>query len=427
MNRVVDLHIHSHYSRATSPTMDIQSLYRFAKIKGIDCLGTGDFTHPAYFGEIREKLEPAEDGLFKLKKKYSKVEDEKLSKILAQREVRFMLSVEISNIYSKNGKVRRLHNVIISPSFESVSTINSRLNEIGNLKADGRPILGLDSKELLKISLESDPRNLFIPAHIWTPWFSMFGSKSGFDTIEEAFEELSDKIVAVESGLSSDPFMNWRLSQLDGITIVSNSDAHSPQKLGREANVINSELTYDSILGAVRTNDDRFVGTIEFFPEEGKYHWDGHRTCNVSLSANDSKKINNICPKCGKEFILGVEHRVSQLADRSEKFKSNNKKTVDYIVPLYEIISEVEKSGVSSKKVKDYYDKLIFNLGDEFSLLRSTSIEMISKYSNERIGTAVDKMRKKDIYIKPGYDGVYGVIKIFEPGQEGGEKQLSLI
>ncbi|HLD04072.1 MAG TPA: endonuclease Q family protein, partial [Candidatus Dojkabacteria bacterium] len=291
MELIVDLHLHSHYSRATSPQMNTEDLYFWGKIKGINVLGTGDFTHPQYFSELREKLEPAEPGLFKLKDKYSKEKDAGLPKNLRSQLFRFVLTVEISNIYSKNGRVRKMHNLIVAPSLEIAAELNERLARIGNLKADGRPILGLDSKELLRICLEISKDIVFIPAHIWTPWFSLFGSKSGFDTIKEAFEDLTPEIRIVETGLSSDPFMNWRLSQLDGLTLISNSDAHSPNKLGREANVLNTELHYQSITGTLKSNDRGFLGTIEFFPEEGRYHYDGHRLCKTCFSPAETKKL----------------------------------------------------------------------------------------------------------------------------------------
>ncbi|QQG47606.1 MAG: DNA helicase UvrD [Candidatus Woesebacteria bacterium] len=417
MELIVDLHIHSHYSRATSPEMNIASLYRWGKMKGINVIGTGDFTHPKWFSELSEKLEPAENGLFKLKSKYAKEEDKKLSANFKKKLIRFILTVEISNIYSKNGKVRRVHNLIIVPNFEAASEVNFKLTQIGNLHSDGRPILGLDSKELLRISLEADDRNLFIPAHIWTPWFSIFGSKSGFDSIEEAFEELSPHIYAIESGLSSDPFMNWRLTQLTGRTIVSNSDAHSPPKLGREANLLNCELSYDSIIDAIKKGDSRFLGTIEFFPEEGKYHFDGHAKCDVSLTPTESKKLKNICPKCGRPLVIGVMHRVDDLADRPESFKPKNHKSVEYIVPLNEIVAETFSMRTQSKKVKEEYERLLFEFDDEFSFLRKITESDIKASGRIDLSFAIKKMREGDIYIKPGYDGVYGIVKIFKPGE----------
>ena len=426
MALIVDLHLHSKYSRATSKDMDLEGMYHWGKIKGINIIGSADFTHPEWFSELREKLEPAEPGLFKLKDKISQELDKEIPATCRDNLLRFILTVEISNIYSKNDQVRKLHNVVIVPSFETASYINSELDKIGNLKADGRPILGMDSKELLKITLESHPDSLFIPAHIWTPWFAMFGSKSGFDSIKEAFEELAPEIKAVETGLSSDPFMNWRLSQLDGLTLVSHSDAHSPRNLGREANIIKAKVDYVDIVNAIKTNDERFVGTIEFFPQEGKYHYDGHRSCEVSFSPAETLQNNGICPKCGKPLTLGVDYRVNQLADRAEDYQPQSHKKVEYIVPLTEIICEV--LGIKTKtsyKVTTLYDQLIHNYGDEFSLLRTVSLDQI-KDKFPQIARAIDKLRAGDVYVKPGFDGVYGVVQIFKPGELAKGQQLGL-
>ena len=426
MSLIVDLHLHSKYSRATSKNMDLEGMYHWGKIKGINVIGTADFTHPEWFAELREKLEPAEPGLFKLKDEITKELDSKIPLSCRGNPIRFVLTVEISNIYSKNGRVRKLHNVVIVPSFEAASYVNSELDKIGNLKADGRPILGMDSKELLKITLASDPGSLFIPAHIWTPWFAMFGSKSGFDSIQEAFEELTPEIKAVETGLSSDPFMNWRLSELEGVTLVSNSDAHSPRNLGREANVINSKLDYFDMIEAIKTGDERFVGTIEFFPQEGKYHYDGHRSCKVSFSPEETLKHNGICPRCEKPLTLGVDYRVNQLADKPFDYRPQHHKQVEYIVPLATIISEVVGvKTTNSQKVTLIYDQLISNFGDEFSILRTVKTDQIQdKYP--QIALAIEKMRKKDVFIEPGYDGVYGVVNIFKPGELDRGQQLGL-
>ncbi|MBU0576664.1 endonuclease Q family protein [Patescibacteria group bacterium] len=423
---IVDLHLHSKYSRATSRDMDLEGMYHWGKIKGINVIGTADFTHPEWFSELRDKLQPAEPGLFKLKDEISQKLDSLIPESCRDNSIRFILSVEISNIYSKNDRVRKLHNLVIVPSFEVASYINSELNKIGNLKADGRPILGMDSKELLKITLASDPGSLFIPAHIWTPWFAMFGSKSGFDSITEAFEELTPEIKAVETGLSSDPFMNWRLLELTGITLVSNSDAHSPRNLGREANVINSKLDYFDIIEAIKTGDERFVGTIEFFPQEGKYHYDGHKSCRVSFSPEETLKHQGICPKCNKRLTVGVDYRVNELADKPFGYRPDKHKLVEYIVPLAEIISEVV--GVKTKtspKVSQVYDQLINAFGDEFSILRTIKVNKI-KNKYPQVALAIKKMRKRDVFIEPGYDGVFGVVKIFKPGELEQGKQLSL-
>ncbi|MCX6718179.1 MAG: endonuclease Q family protein [Candidatus Staskawiczbacteria bacterium] len=400
MKFVADFHIHSKYSRATSPLMDLENLDRWGAIKGINVLGTGDFTHPKWFEEIKQKLEPAEPGLF----------------MLAQSDsgIRFILTAEISCIYSKGGKVRKVHIIVFAPSISAVEKINEKLNKIGNLHSDGRPILGLDAKELAKIVLSADENCLVVPAHAWTPWFSVFGSKSGFDTLEECFEEYTKHIYAIETGLSSDPAMNWRLSQLDKITLISNSDAHSLPKLGREANVFDTELSYMGVFDAIKTKDNsKFLSTIEFFPEEGKYHYDGHRLCNLSLKPEQSKKYNNICPICKKPLVIGVLNRVAELADRPEGFAPKNAIPFKSLIPLNEIIAESIGSPVASKKVVEHYNNLIKNLGNEFKILLESTEKEIKEKSLPEIAEGVIKMREGKVLIEPGYDGVYGKIKIF--------------
>jgi uncharacterized protein (TIGR00375 family) len=400
MKFVADFHIHSKYSRAVSPLMDLENLDMWAKIKGIKVMGTGDFTHPKWFEEIKGKLSPAERGLFKLNNSDS--------------STRFILTSEISCIYSKGGKVRKIHIVIFAPSINTVEKINEKLSQIGNLKADGRPILGLDAKELARIVLEADEKCLVVPAHAWTPWFSVFGSKSGFDSLEECFEEYTKYIYAIETGLSSDPAMNWRLSQLDKINLISNSDAHSLPKIGREVNVFETELSYEGIFNALKSkNPDKFLYTIEFFPEEGKYHYDGHRTCNVSLTPQQSKKYNNICPVCKKPLVIGVLNRVEELADRPEGFIPKNAIPFKSLIPLNEIIAESIGVTVLSKEVTRHYNNLIKNLGSEFKILLELSKEEIKKESLSEIAEGVIKMREGKVSIEPGYDGVYGKIKIF--------------
>lgn len=405
--------------------MTLESIYKWGKIKGINVIGTGDFTHPAWFKEIREKLEPAEPGLFALKSKIAKEIDKKLPESVRNNTIRFILTVEISNIYKKNDKVRKVHNVLVAPSLESVSEINSQLNKIGNIKSDGRPILGLDSKELLKISLNADKDNFFIPAHIWTPWFSIFGSKSGFDTIEEAFDELAGEIKAIETGLSSDPFMNWRLSQLDGLTIVSHSDAHSPQKLGREADILDCKLDYFDIIQALKTNDKRIVGTIEFYPEEGKYHFDGHRKCNFVCTPEKTEKLKGICPKCRKPLVKGVHYRVHKLANRKPEYIPKKHKKVEYIIPLAEMIAEIKGvKSANSKGVQIEYEKMYSKLGDEFSILRSLPIDEIKDAGFAEAAEGIKRMRKGQVSVTPGYDGVFGIIKVFE-NTDGKKKSIA--
>ena len=428
MELIVDLHVHSHYSRATSRNCTIEGLYFWGKTKGINIIGTGDFTHPKWFEEFREKLEPAEGGLFKLRAEFADEIDKTLPLSVRDQIIRFVPTVEIATIYKKLDKVRKLHQLVVMPSFEAVARLNTQLERIGNLKADGRPILGLDSKELLRLSLEADKDSLYIPAHIWTPWFGLFGSKSGFDTIAEAYDDLAPEIHAIETGLSSDPPMNWRLSQLDNITITSHSDAHSPQKLGREATVVNCEPTYADVIGAIKTNDKRLTGTIEFFPEEGKYHADGHRVCGVKFTPEETRAHNGICPVCHKSLVVGVDYRNQELADRKLDEKSGKKQT-EYIVPLAEVIAELHGTkSVSGKAVTAEYDKLIAGLGDEFAILRKLPLEKIQAVSPQ-IATAVERIRTGQVYRNSGYDGVYGTIKIFKDDAEKAQtlSQLSLL
>ncbi len=427
---IVDLHIHSHYSRATSKNCDLEGLYKWGKLKGINIIGTGDFTHPGWFAEIRDKLEPAEQGLFKLKDEIAQPIDASLPPSVRDALIRFVPSVEIATIYSKGGKVRKLHQLIVMPSFEGVSELNTRLERIGNLKADGRPILGLDSKELLRHALESNPDALYIPAHIWTPWFGMFGSKSGFDSIEEAYEELAPEIHAIETGLSSDPGMNWRVGNLDRVSIISNSDAHSPQKLGREATVVQSAVSFDAIMGAIKTNDERLLGTIEFFPEEGKYHHDGHRACDVRFTPAETRAHNGLCPVCNKPVVVGVGNRLEELAERDEGFQLPTAKRVEYIIPLAEILAELRgtKSTAGKAVVADYHN-VLEQLGDEFSVLRSVPVAAVEAAGFPLLALAIERLRAGDVVREPGYDGVFGTIKVFKDMSERQAtiNQLSLL
>ena len=406
MQFIADFHIHSKYSRATARDMDLENLDKWAKIKGIKVLGTGDFTHPEWLKNLKEKLSLAEPGLFKLRKD--------------DTGTRFILTSEISCIYSKNNKVRKIHIIVFAPSFEAVDNINARLGLIGNLKSDGRPILGLDAKELAKIVLGASKDCLVAPAHIWTPWFSIFGSKSGFDSVEECFEDYSKYIYAGETGLSSDPAMNWRLSALDKIAMISNSDAHSPSKIGREANVFDLPfLSYDSIIAAIKTKDPRnFLYTIEFFPEEGKYHYDGHRVCGISLSPEKSKKYNNICPTCGKPLTIGVMNRVAELADRPVGFKPQGAIPFKSLVPLVEIIAESLGVGVVAKQVAAEYKKIIKSFGSEFKILLDATKSELASATLPEIAEGIIRVREGRVFIEPGYDGVYGKVRIFSQGEQ---------
>ncbi len=401
--------MHSRYSRATSRDMTLENLWKWSQLKGITVLGTGDFTHPQWLNEIKEKLDNCGNGLFRLKKKY------RLNDIPAScsSEMFFMLTAEISCIYSKNGRLRKIHSIVLAPDFNTAEKINSKLSKIGNLSADGRPILGLDAKELLRIVLEASEDAMLIPAHAWTPHFSVFGAASGFDSLEECFEELTPHVYAIETGLSSDPQMNWRLSCLDRITLTSHSDAHSPQKIGREANILDTDVSYTAITNAMKKRGG-FTGTIEFFPEEGKYHYDGHRICGVSLSPEETIKNNYLCPVCGKKVTIGVMHRVDKLADRKNGFKPENAPAFYSVIPLAEIISETLKVGVNSKAVRNEYFKLLEGLGNEFKILMDCKIEDIESAGSPQVAEAISRMRKGKVSIAPGFDGEYGKVKIFE-------------
>ena len=409
MRFTADLHIHSRHSRATSKDMSLESLWKWAQLKGIAVIGTGDFTHPKWFQEIKDKLETIANNIFKLKNNYQSID----IPISCSAEVYFMLTAEISCIYSKNGKVRKIHSLVFVPDLATAARMNAVLSKIGNLSSDGRPILGLDAKELLKIVLDISDDALLIPAHAWTPHFSVFGANSGFDSLEECFEELTPHIFAIETGLSSDPLMNWRLSSLDRITLISNSDAHSPAKLGREANIFDTEISYKAMMNAIKTRDG-FEGTIEFFPEEGKYHYDGHRTCGISLSPKETVKHNYLCPVCGKRVTVGVMHRVEKLADRENGFRPSGAPPFYSLVPLPEIIAEAIKVGVNSKAVNNEYLHIIEKLGNEFKILMDIPLNDIERASSPIIREAIARMRSGNVYISPGFDGEYGKIKIFE-------------
>ena len=413
MRFIADLHIHSHFSRATSRSLVPEDLFVWAQKKGITVIGTGDFTHAGWLSELQEKLEPAENGLYRLKPELQKTLADRIP-VSCSSPVRFVLSGEISCIYKRDGKTRKIHNLILMPDFDSVKDLNKRLGRIGNLKSDGRPILGLDSRDLLEMVLEASDRSFFIPAHIWTPWFSLFGSKSGFDAIEECFGDLTCHIRALETGLSSDPTMNRRLSALDDYLLVSNSDAHSPEKLGREANLFDASLDYDSLLKAM-TGKKGFEGTIEFFPEEGKYHYDGHRKCQVSLHPSQTIGRKGLCPKCGKPVTVGVLHRIYELADRETP---QLPKPFYSLIPLPEILSEILGCGASSKKVKAAYEKVLAGLGPELHILMDTPLKDIERLGGPLLAEAINRMRETRVIRQEGYDGEYGVIRLFDNAEK---------
>jgi len=411
MEFVADFHIHSKYSRATSRDMDTQHISEWAKLKGITLMGTGDFTHHLWLEELKGHLEDLGNGLFKY------------------NDVYFILTSEISSIYSKKGKTYRIHNMVFSPSFKTTDKINETLSRCGNLASDGRPILGLDAAELARIIFDIDENCMIIPGHIWTPWFSLFGSMSGFNRIEDCFEEQTPKIFALETGLSSDPGMNWRLSTLDKYTLISNSDSHSPSKIGREANVFNCELDYKTIREVLKNKDKRrFLYTIEFFPQEGKYHYDGHRLCGMRLSPTQTKDNKGRCPKCGKPVTVGVMNRVEQLADRPDGFMPSTAIPYRNLVPLDEIIAEAKGINKGAMAVERDYHSLVAKFGTELDILIRAPKEDLLRGLPGRVAEGILRVRDGKVNIKAGFDGEYGTISIFgeEEKQGKNEQQLSL-
>lgn len=409
MKMIADLHIHSRFSMATSKEGTPENLDFWARKKGISLIGTGDFTHPVWREELKERLVSEGNGLYRLRDEYVKEESRKFP----GEGTRFVVSGEISSIYKKNGKTRKVHNVILLPSLEAADAMAQRLEKIGNIHSDGRPILGLDSHDLLEMMLDVCPEGILIPAHIWTPHFSVLGAKSGFDSVEECFEELAPYIHALETGLSSDPAMNWRISKLDRYQLVSNSDAHSPSKLGREANLLDIDCSYEGLYRAIQTGEG-LEGTVEFFPEEGKYHFDGHRKCGVSLSPVEAERLGGICPVCGKKLTMGVDHRVEQLADRAEGFVKKDGKKYESLVPLPEVISACMGYSTASKKVQGCFEQLIQTLGTEFDILRNVPSEDIKSCAGERIAEGIENVRTGNVKRIPGYDGEYGKIELFD-------------
>ena len=422
MQIIADLHVHSKYSRATSPDLTPEGLYTAAKIKGIDIIGTGDFTHPQYLSELKEQLQesPEYPGFFYLKE----------SSIRSNRSKfpLFMLTTEVACIYSQDGRGRRNHIIIIVPDFKTADQLIVDLSGRGaNLGSDGRPILGLSSEELAKIELDVNSQNLVIPSHIWTPWFSAYGSKSGFDSLEQCFGSMSKHILAIETGLSSDPAMNWRIKELDDFAIISNGDAHSCGKVAREATVFELEtVSYQNIIKALKNSaklnktdlpQDYIKYTIEFYPEEGKYHWDGHRACDVRLAPWQSNQEQNICPHCRKPLTLGVMHRVDQLSSRTEEealayarqFRPDFKKTV----PLEEIVADALGQNTGTKKVRQFYDQLIKKGDSELKILLVLSYSQLKKITLPEIAEGIKRVRNGQIHVNPGFDGAFGQVKIF--------------
>lgn len=424
MELIVDLHLHSHYSRATSKDMNLAGIYKWGQLKGISVIGTGDITHPAWYREVSEKLEQTDTGLYQLKKTIANKIDATIPISCRNQSISFIPTVEISTIYSKLGKVRKIHQVVVLPDLLAAARMNKELAKIGNLSADGRPILSLDSKELLTIILSVSDEAMIIPAHIWTPWFGIFGSKSGFDSLMEAYEELATDITVIETGLSSDPLMNWDIPELHQRAITSNSDAHSPQKLGREATVVDCKLSYTDIIETLRTNDNRLTGTIEFYPQEGKYHFDGHRACGISFSPEITAQHQGICPVCGKPLTIGVENRIQQLSHSTTK---PFQKKVEYIIPLAELIANtLQVKSVLSRRVQEQYHSVLEACGDEFSILRTVDSDVIKKKGFEQLAQAIHNMRTGKVAITPGYDGIYGTVQVFTEDSPANTEQLGL-
>ncbi len=414
---VADLHIHSRFSRATAKSLDPEHLWLAAQLKGVDLVGTGDFTHPAWFEELADKLVETGDGAYTLKPELQRVLADEVPGP-CRREVRFLLSAEISSIYKRHGKTRKVHSLILMPDMKAVARLNARLERLGNIASDGRPILGLDAKDLLELCLEVEPSVIFIPAHIWTPWFSLFGSKSGFDAIEECFAELTPHIHALETGLSSDPPMNWRLSALDRYTLVSHSDAHSPAKLAREADLLTCPPTYQDLAAALADPEGHgFHGTLEFFPDEGKYHLDGHRKCGVRLSPAETRELGGKCPVCGKPLTVGVLSRVEELADRPEGAKPENARHFESVIPLPEVIGEVMQRGPGTKGVARVVEALLARLGPELFVLREAPLEELEAAGGPLLAEAIRRMRTGQVQTEGGYDGEFGVVRLFRPDE----------
>ncbi|MFA5105153.1 MAG: endonuclease Q family protein [Candidatus Margulisiibacteriota bacterium] len=409
MKFAADLHLHSKYSRATSKDMGLESICQWAKWKGLSVVGTGDFTHPLWFSELKKKLKDDGSGLF------------------GYNGIKYMLTTEVCNIFHDKDKLRKIHTMIFAPSFEAAAKINKELGRFADLMSDGRPIFSLHAKKMAEIAFSVSNECVLVPCHIWTPHFSLFGSNNGFDSIGECFGEYCRNIFAAETGLSSDPAMNWRVSALDRIALISNSDAHSPSKLGREANVFDTDLSYKGIISALKAKDPkRFLYTVEFFPEEGKYHYDGHRNCKVCLSPKDTRKKKKKCPQCGKQLTPGVLSRVEELADREEGFKPERSIPFKNLVPLIEIIAEAYDKGTDTAYVRNEYIKALSSGGSELDMLVDRPLEELATFIPPIIVEGIKRVREGKVAISPGYDGQYGEIKIFNAKERSAQKQISL-
>ncbi|MFA6588461.1 MAG: endonuclease Q family protein [Patescibacteria group bacterium] len=427
MKLIADFHVHSRFSRAVSRDMTLPNMHEWASYKGIGLIGTGDFTHPAWFSEMREQLRPTPEGLLELKPNFRNKS--------AIANPLFLPTTELSCIYSEAGSTRRIHLEILAPDLSTVEKINKNLDRDFNLKSDGRPILGISAHDLTEKLLNVDKNIIVIPAHIWTPWFSLFGSASGYDKAEDCFRELLNKIPAIETGLSSDPAMNWRLTQLDQFNIISNGDSHSPRKLGREATVFElekfgfKELT-EALWFNPLLNDNKLknhiLETLEFFPEEGKYHLDGHAKCKQRMTPAQTKKHHGLCPVCKKPLTIGVLNRVDKIADRPEGYKNPKRAPYRTLVPLEEAIAEALDVGAGSKAVQEVWAILIKKFSGEFNVLLETPIADIKRASQEIVAEAINRIRSGKLIIEGGYDGIFGVIKIFNPKERKKLEQTSL-
>jgi uncharacterized protein (TIGR00375 family) len=409
---IADFHIHSRYSRACSKDLSVAELAKWATIKGVGLLGTGDFTHPLWLEELKDALRQAGGGLYE------------------HGGARFLLTAEVNTLFYKAGRAHQIHHLLFAPSIEAVERINRALEAFGSLSLDGRPTLQMEARRLAEVVLGLEPRALIVPAHAWTPWFAIFGSTSGFDTVEECFEDQAPRIRVLETGLSSDPAMNWRLSRLDRYAFISNSDAHSARRIGREANVFDCPLDYDAVVSALTAKDaSRFLSTLEFFPEEGKYHYDGHRACQVRWAPEETKRHGGRCSTCGKKVTVGVMHRVEELADRPAGATPAGAIPFQRIVPLEEIIADAVGANVGTQAVEREYQQLLYKCGTEFAALLETPEEELRKATSPKIAEGILRMRRGEVRVEPGYDGEYGKVKFFsdgEPATAATEQQMTL-
>jgi DNA helicase-2/ATP-dependent DNA helicase PcrA len=428
MELTCDLHIHSHYSRATSRDLDLPHLYQWAQRKGIDIVGTGDFTHPGWREELRTQLVPSrvsgteEPGFYELRPELQRALDEQVPRA-CRRPVRFVLTAEVSHIFKKDGAVRKVHNLVLMPDLATADALCERLLRLGcNLSSDGRPIFGLHCRDFFELVLASHQLSYLIPAHIWTPHFSVFGSQSGFDTLEACFADLTPQLFALETGLSSDPTMNHRISMLDRYTLVSNSDAHSPAKLGRELNLVDlgATPTFAGLRHAIEhCEPERFLGTIEFYPEEGKYHLDGHRDCGVRLEPAERQRLSGQCPRCGRPVTVGVLSRVEALADRpaADSYRPARARPFTSLVPLTEVLAQALGVTPAADSVQRAYFRLLDQLGNELHILRAASAEDLRQSGPALLAEAVQRVRRGQLHLLGGYDGEYGTLRIFEPSE----------